>query len=134
MIKEPSIGGLLPLYSGAISKQRAAELVKDIEDKDSFALNYPIPSVPANSDWFSPVRYWQGPTWVNTNWLIIDGLKRYGFNELAKKLTTSTLQMVNQHGFYEYFDPYTGMPHGADNFSWTAALTIDLAYSHKTKL
>jgi hypothetical protein len=134
LIKEPSIGGLLPLYSGAISKQRAAELVKDIEDKDSFALNYPIPSVPANSDWFSPVRYWQGPTWVNTNWLIIDGLKRYGFNELAKKLTTSTLQMVNQHGFYEYFDPYTGMPHGADNFSWTAALTIDLAYSHKTKL
>ena len=131
LIKEPSIGGLLPLYSGVISKKRATELVNELEDTNSFALNYPVPSVPLNSTWFSPSRYWQGPTWVNTNWLIIDGLRRYGFNEQAKKLSLSTLQLVNQHGFYEYFDPINGLPHGADNFSWTAALTIDLAYSAK---
>ncbi len=128
LIKEESIGGLLTLYSGAISKQRAAELVKMIENKNSFALPYPIPSVPVNSDWFSSVRYWQGPTWINTNWLIIDGLYRYGFTALAKKLSISTLQLVDHQGFYEYFDPKTGLPHGANNFSWTAALTIDLAY------
>jgi hypothetical protein len=131
LIKEPSIGGLLPLYSGLISKDRATRLVNELKDIGSFGLNYPIPSVPVNSKWFSPNRYWQGPTWVNTNWLVIDGLRRYGFNEHAKKLTLSTLKLVSQHGFYEYFDPISGVSHGADNFSWTAALTVDLAYGAK---
>jgi hypothetical protein len=34
--------------------------------------------------------------------------------------------MVTKSGFAEYFDPTTGEPLGAHNFSWTAALTIDL--------
>ena len=57
---------------------------------------------------FDPFRYWQGPTWVNTNWLIIDGLQRYGFAGEAKKLRERTLEMVAKSGFYEYFNPLTG--------------------------
>jgi hypothetical protein len=34
--------------------------------------------------------------------------------------------MVAGHGFYEYFNPLNGRGAGAANFSWTAALTIDL--------
>ena len=128
LIKDLSIGSLMPLYAGTISHQRAEALVKQIEDKTSFGLKYPLPSVPANSAWFSPDRYWQGPTWVNANWLIIDGLERYGFDKQAKALAGATLNLVKQSGFYEYFDPYLGTPHGTNNFSWTAALTIDLVY------
>jgi hypothetical protein len=127
LIKEPSIGALLPLYSGAISAKQADELVKLLDNKDSFNLNHPIPSVPTNSSWFSSTRYWQGPTWVNTNWLIIKGLKSYGFEDQARALTLSTLDLVQKSGFYEYFDPYTGEASGVNNFSWTAALVIDLA-------
>jgi hypothetical protein len=36
--------------------------------------------------------------------------------------------MVAKSGFAEYFDPNTAEPLGADNFSWTAALTIDLLH------
>ena len=97
-----------------------------LETQHAFGPAYPVPSVPTNSFWFRPKLYWQGPTWVNMNWLIIDGLKRYGFNEHAKALTESTLEMVEKSGCYEYFDPLNGEPAGAKNFSWTAALTIDL--------
>ena len=58
--------------------------------------------------------------------MIIDGLRRYGFDEQAASLTETTLAMVGKHGAYEYFNPLNGEPAGAANFSWTAALTIDL--------
>lgn len=131
LLKVPSIATLLPLYAGTIKKDRAEQLVKMLENQHAFGPPYPVPSVPTNSYWFRPKLYWQGPTWVNTNWLIIDGLKRYGFDEHAKALTESTLEMVEKSGCYEYFDPLNGEPAGAANFSWTAALTIDLLKSDK---
>lgn len=126
LLKEPSIASLLPLYAGTISKERAAELVKTIEDEHQFGLSYPLPSVPLNSSWFNPRRYWQGPTWINMNWLVIDGLKRYGYDEHARLLTDISLELITQHGPSEYFNPLNGEPLGADNFSWTAALALDL--------
>lgn len=126
LLKESSIGTLMPLYAGCISQERAEQLVKMLEDQHMFGSQYPVPSVPLNSEWFQPHAYWQGPTWVNMNWLIIDGLKRYGFEQHAAALTESTLEMVERAGFAEYFSPLDGSPAGAHNFSWTAALTIDL--------
>lgn len=126
LLKSPSIATLLPLYAGTISKERAESLVKLLEDKEVFGLNFPVPSVPKNSLYFDPKAYWQGPSWVNTNWLIIDGLKRYGFKDHAAALTESTLEMVERSGCWEYFDPLSGEGIGASNFSWTAALSIDL--------
>ncbi len=126
LLKQPSVATLLPLYAGTISKERAAKLVRLIEDENNFGPAYPLPSVPVHSEWFQPMKYWQGPTWININWLVIDGLKRYGYHDHASALTDLTLELVEKSGFAEYFDPITGEPLGTDNFSWTAALTIDL--------
>jgi glycogen debranching enzyme len=126
LLKVPSIATLMPLYAGCISKERAAQLVRLLENEHTFGPAFPVPSTPINSSWFEPKRYWQGPSWVNTNWMIIDGLKRYGFHDHADALTESTIEMVADNGMHEYFNPLTGQPLGAPNFSWTAALTIDL--------
>jgi hypothetical protein len=132
LLKEPTIASLLPLYAGCISEERAAKLVRGLENQHLFGPPHPIPSVPLNSPWFSPVRYWQGPAWFNTNWLIIDGLKRYGYKDHAAALVESMLELVGpEHGFNEYFNPLSGAPLGAPNFSWTAALAIDLVQSNK---
>lgn len=129
LLKVPSIATLLPLYAGTISKERAAELVKMLENEKAFGPAYPVPSVPLNSEWFKPKGYWQGPSWINTNWLIIDGLKRYGYKEHAAALTESSLELVEKSGCSEYFDPLTGEAAGAMDFSWTASLAIDLMNS-----
>jgi hypothetical protein len=60
------------------------------------------------------------------NWLLIQGLEKHGFSELANELSIETTRLVLENGFYEYFDPHTGEGCGSDNFSWTAALIIDL--------
>lgn len=126
LLKQSTIAALLPLYAGCISQERAEILVKLLENEHRFGPAYPVPSVSVDSPWFKPKAYWQGPTWVNMNWLIIDGLKRYKFNNHAAALIESTLELVQKAGFYEYFSPIDGTAGGTDNFSWTAALTIDL--------
>lgn len=131
-LKESSIATLLPLYAGCISEERAAQLIKLLENSHLFGPAYPVPSVPVNSAWFNPVAYWQGPTWINTNWLIIDGLRRSGFKDHADALAESTLELVQKGGMNEYFNPLNGEPVGAPNFSWTAALTIDLLENSST--
>ncbi len=126
LLKTPTVATLLPLYAGTISQERAAQLIRLLENEHAFGPAYPVPSVPLNSFWYNPRLYWQGPSWVNINWLIIDGLKRYGYKDHAAALTDSTLEMVKNGGSYEYFDPRDGTGAGAANFSWTAALAIDL--------
>ncbi len=131
LIKEPSLATLMPFYAGSITKERAEQLVALLHRKSEYGPKYPVPSVATSSPWFKPLGYWQGPTWVNTNWLIIDGLKRYGYKELAQELTDKTLALVAERGMYEYFSPLDGTAAGAKNFSWTAALAIDLALTTK---
>jgi hypothetical protein len=131
LLKEPSIAALMPLYAGTINKSRAKTLVKSLENKHLFGPTYPVPSVPLNSAWFYDKCYWQGPTWINTNWLIIDGLFRLGFSTHAEALREATIELVSKSNMSEYFSPITGEPAGVDNLSWTAALTIDLIYRDK---
>lgn len=125
-IKIASIGRYLPLYSGAISQKRADLLAKQLREELKETI-YPIASVPFKSPYFNHHRYWQGPTWINTNWLIIDGLERYGHTELAHDIRERSLKLVSLHGPYEYFSPLDGTPVGAHQFSWSAALAVDLA-------
>lgn len=131
LLKTPTIATLLPLYAGTITKEKAAKLVRLLENEHMFGPSFPVPSVPLNSFWYNPRLYWQGPSWVNMNWLIIDGLKQYGYKDHAAALTESTLEMVARAGSYEYFDPRDGSGAGAANFSWTAALAIDLYKTQK---
>ena len=126
LLSNPSVGTMLALYAGTIPKENALSLVHQFSAKHSFGLSYPVPTVPKDSPWFSPHNYWQGPSWVNINWLIIDGLKRLGFDDQAEHLRASTLTMVSSYGCYEYFNPEDGSGLGATNFSWTAALAADL--------
>lgn len=125
LIRVNSIGSLMALYAGSISPERAELLVQSLKDKKLFGADHPIPSVPLNSSYFKHHTYWQGPTWINTNWLIADGLERYGYKAEAKEIRTKSIELVAKHGSFEYFSPIDGSPAGAENFSWTAALVID---------
>ena len=128
LIKEPTIMTFLPLYAGTISASRAKKLVELLKSR-AWSTKFLVPTAPKNSKFFSPTRYWQGPVWINTNWLIADGLKRYGYVNEANEVIKNSVTLVNDHGSYEYFSPLDGRPSGAHPFSWTAALTIDFLKS-----
>ena len=133
LIRVPSIGTLMPLYAGSIPKERAEKLVAMLHKENMFDSAFPVASVPIGAKEFSELRYWQGPTWINANWLIADGLSRYGFNKEAKHIRDSSIELVRQSGCYEYFSAIDGTAAGAEDFSWTAALIIDFCANRKDR-
>lgn len=126
LIREPTISSLLPLYAGTIDKKRADMLVKILTTESAYWLTHPVASVPKNTRNFNENRYWQGPTWMNTNWLLIDGLQRMGYENEARALISHSLEMVKNNGVWEYYNPKTGQGLGSSDFTWTAALALDL--------
>ena len=53
--------------------------------------------------------------------------RRYGYADLADKLAADTFGLVETQGFHEYYDPRDGSACGAADFSWSAALALELA-------
>src|SRR6185312_4908462 len=86
---------------------------------------YPVPTTPPDSAAFDRRRYWRGPTWMNTNWLLYQALRGTRHNVLADRVVTSSLRLAARAGFREYYDPLDGAGLGAAGFSWSAALTLD---------
>ncbi len=125
LIKVPTVATFMPLWTGTPSPTRAKRLVALLQ-QPGFWPNFPVPSVPTDAPQFDPDRYWKGPTWINMNWAVIQGLAVSGETKVADDLRRRTLELIDRIGFAEYFSPLTGSGFGAHEFSWTAALTLDL--------
>ncbi|WP_408996046.1 MGH1-like glycoside hydrolase domain-containing protein, partial [Streptomyces europaeiscabiei] len=87
-----------------------------------------VPSYDLTGEAFDPHRYWRGPAWFNTNWMLERGLRLHGERERADALRAASLETAEASGFAEYVDPYTGEACGALGFGWTAALALDLLH------
>lgn len=126
LLKIPTVASLLPVYAGTIPQNHLSSLAGHLQNAETFGLPFGAPTVPANSDYYRPKNYWSAPTWVNINWLLIDGLQRAGQEKLASRMKDKTIRMVSVGGMHEYFDAQTAEGLGAKDFSWTAALVLDL--------
>ncbi|NIN52878.1 MAG: hypothetical protein GTN80_07310 [Nitrososphaeria archaeon] len=131
-IKRRTVAALIPIYAGIVEKPIIEKTVQWLDHSHFCAkgtCKFPlIPSTSLDSPYFKHITYWRGPIWINTNWMLYQGLRTYHFNEHAERLRKAMLDLVRESGFHEYFDPHNGEGHGSDNFSWTASLTIDLLY------
>lgn len=76
-------------------------------------------------------RYWRGPTWVNSAWLVCLGLRRLGYEDEAARLARGLIGAVEREGLREYYDPRTGTGLGAHDFAWSA-LVAELAICSDT--
>lgn len=81
-------------------------IVFHLTDPVQFWPRYPVPSVALDDPAYDPNRIWGGPTWVNENYLLIEGLGHSGFPDVARALRRSTLEMMcGRAGIYEYYHP-----------------------------
>jgi hypothetical protein len=58
--------------------------------------------------------------WINTNWLLAQ------VPELRAAAAAEIAALIDAAGFREYYDPMTGEGLGARDFTWSAALALDL--------
>lgn len=129
-IRTLTIFNLYPLITGLLEPAIAARLVEHLTDPAQFWPRYPIPTVAMTDPDYAPLAMWRGPTWINTNYLFVEGLHKAGYPDLARELRERTLDLVMANGeIYEYYHPETaaGPRRAAPIFGWSAALFIDLA-------
>jgi glycogen debranching enzyme len=126
-----TVGELMPLYAGVPDERQ----VRRLFDETLWAPSHYGPSpvapwavttVSKSSSDFDARRYWRGPVWININWFLVRGLERLGLTTEAEELRAITLRLVEASGFSEYYHPSTAEPLGSPDFSWSAALTLDL--------
>ena len=121
LIDSASIGGLLAAFC-AIPAPRAAAIAASIE---RHGTRYRVASHSPNDPRYDGKRYWRGPVWLVVNYMIADGLAQAGQKDAAARITASSLDLIRESGFAEYYDPQTGEPLGGGRFTWTAAMVLE---------
>jgi hypothetical protein len=110
----------LPLYAGAVDRDRAGALRKQFEGALT-RCRYAIPQVMPDVPGFDPFNYSRGPTWPFLNRIVGDGFSRYGFDDLERRLREDSRALIARSGFREYYHPTSGDGLGGIQFAWTAA-------------
>lgn len=125
---------LAPLALPDLPEEIGRRLVEEhLLNREEFLTPVAPPSVSAAEPSYEPGggrgpirRYWRGPTWVNSAWLVWLGLRRLGYEQEANRLAAGVISAVEREGLREYYDPRTGKGLGAKDFAWSA-LVAELA-------
>jgi hypothetical protein len=127
------IGAFWALWTDVLTKDEMARFVKHLANKETFYRTHPVASMPANHEKYqADGRYWQGGVWAPTNYMVIKGLQKNGFNDLAfdlaKKHHAQVLEVYRKTGtFWEYYAPETtdpGFLARPDFVGWTGLVPI----------
>jgi Mannosylglycerate hydrolase MGH1-like glycoside hydrolase domain len=83
---EATVGGALPLLLPDLDREIVERIVRALtgsgfEVGSSATLG--VPSYDRTSAKYDPTRYWRGPSWMNTTWLVTTGLRRHSYLELV---------------------------------------------------
>jgi hypothetical protein len=121
---------LAPLALPDLPEAIGRRLVEEhLLDRAEFLTAVAPPSVAASEPSYEPGgghgpirRYWRGPTWVNSAWLVWLGMRRLGYEKEAERLAAGLIGAVEREGLREYYDPRTGSGLGAHDFAWSALI------------
>jgi len=100
----------LPMIAGIPSPEQARRMVEEhLTREDEFWGPTPVPTVAFDEPQYSD-DMWRGPTWMNINFLIGEGLRCYGFDDVADELRRRSMAAIEKWyyeggGVFEYYDP-----------------------------
>ena len=130
-ILQANAGQFVTLFGGLPTPEQAELLVCQLQEP-GFWTSFPVTNTPADSPEYAPEHYWRGNVWPCLNWLIYQGLRRYGYHDLADELASRSFDLLQVSGFWEYYHPQTGKGLGGHSFSW-AAVILDMIASRESR-
>ncbi|MDQ3682838.1 MAG: hypothetical protein M3352_07180 [Bacteroidota bacterium] len=109
-LKRDEIIGFLPLWAGIADTAKAVRLLKKLTDPEQFWRPFGVPSLSAKDSYYNPKGYWNGPVWVEWNYLIMKGLIDYGYmpeaKELVNRVAKGMITILKQnHNLWEFYSP-----------------------------
>lgn len=141
-LKRKELIGFLPLWAHVASKEQAKELVKHLTNEKSFWRRYGIPTLAADDPHFTPYVdgccRWNGAVWLLWDYMIIRGLRQYGYNDLAnqvgeKMMLAVTTQLENNHHFWESYSPDYTVQESPSNYLWDSIMAKVLMEMYQGK-
>ncbi len=113
--------GFMALWAGIATPEQAAEIVeRQFRDTRSFNAAAGIRTLSPLEKMYDTrasgnPSSWQGPIWINVNYLVFRGLVRYGFTEEARELAEKTILLLGRDyerfgALHEYYLPDNGEP------------------------
>ena len=122
--------GFLTMWNGIATKEQAKRMVEEhYLNKKTFYAKYGVRSLSKAEKMYRVVKSgnpscWLGPIWGNVNYMVFQGLLRYGYIELARELAEKTVTLFGKDieecgDMHEYYDPDSGEPINNKGFqSW----------------
>ncbi|CUK27489.1 Periplasmic trehalase precursor [Cognatishimia activa] len=103
-----AVTGFLPLILDTCPSDHVAALSASAKDRARFGTKLPLPAI-AKTDPNFAKDMWQGPVWINMNWMIARGFARSGEPELARDIRHKTLDAMQADylatgSIFEYYD------------------------------
>ncbi len=109
-LKRKEIIAFLALWAKVADKNQAKQLIRHLINPNEFWRKYGIPTLSADDKYYNPMGYWNGPVWIQWDYLVFRGLLYYGYKkearELAEKVMSNmTNQLKTDHWFWEFYSP-----------------------------
>jgi len=90
-----TIGAFWALLAGVVPQERVARFVGQLENPERFGRPHRVPSLSADHpEYDAGGGYWLGGVWPPTNYMILRGLDRYGYQDLAHEISLEDLDHV----------------------------------------
>jgi hypothetical protein len=119
-----------PLFAGIATAEQARRMVREhLLNPKEFWGTYVIPTIARNDSAFVDQFYWRGDIWGPTNYMVYEGLNRYGFDEeaLAFAQKSYALFMDDSKGAGhsdENYHAWGGNGGGDTHYTWGALLCL----------
>lgn len=143
-LKIKTIASFFPLLAKVASKEQARYLIKHLKDPEEFWSEFPVRTLAKDEPSFDR-NMWRGPVWINCNYLVICGLREYGYKDIANEISQRMVKQVsmwyNKEGsIFELYHDEGKSPlqlprkdaHGEEvrrvlcDYGWSCAIYIEL--------
>jgi hypothetical protein len=130
-LRRKEIIGFLPLWAGVATADQARALVEHLTNPAEFWRRFGVPTLAADDPAYQPhvtrCCQWNGAVWLEWNYLVFDGLRRYGYRREARELggrmiEAAATQLRRNHRFWESYSPDEETIGSPMNYIWDSSL------------
>ena len=129
--------GFMAMWAGIATPEQAQRMVKEnLLDEKGFWAPYGVRTLSKYEKMYRIVKSgnpscWLGPIWGISNYMVFEGLLKYGFIEEAKELAERNVKLFAQDiektgELHEYYDPESGEPINNPGFQNWNLLSIKM--------
>jgi hypothetical protein len=119
-----------PMFAGIATPEQAKRMIEEhLLNTKEFWGTYVAPTIARNDPAFADQFYWRGDIWGPTNYMLYEGINRYGFDKVALEYAEKSYNLfmddwkINQHDNEQYL-AWGGSAGGDTHYTWGALLCL----------